>query len=72
MKRLPAKLVKPAETHLTHKAACAVPDCEDPAVTRARISINNAPKRLSNVCAKHADAAAEDVPFKSTCSNLSK
>lgn len=39
---------------------CAVPDCEDKAVTVANISINSAPKKRLPVCRCHADAAEED------------
>lgn len=47
---------------------CAVPDCDKRAVTTARLSINNAPKKTLPCCRKHADAAREDwiaVPNKS-------
>jgi hypothetical protein len=46
----------------TLKLDCAVPHCEDKAVTIASISINSAPKKRLPVCQCHADAAKEDQP----------
>ena len=52
-----AKAARAAKPH-----PCAVPDCDANAVTRACLSINNAPPQMLPVCQQHADAAAEDKP----------
>lgn len=46
----------------TLKLNCAVPHCENMAVTIASISINDAPRKRLPVCQCHADAVAEDKP----------
>lgn len=56
------------------KLDCAVPDCADKAVTTARISINNLPKKTLPCCQRHADAAREDwiaVPNKTNTATKS-
>lgn len=51
-KYLPFEMVQPSVNR------CAV--CGEPAITKRKISINNAPKKTLPVCEIHADAADED------------
>jgi hypothetical protein len=45
-----------------NECKCSIPDCNEAAILKRWVSINNAPKELLPVCQIHADAADEDKP----------